>query len=252
MSTLRDELAAVIYGGKVINPYEGFPADDYPLEDNGGGATPIFGYVFDLVKPRFVIEVGSWKGMSALWMGNWLREHIVPAQSVPGGHDFAGSPAGSHEPALENHPLILCIDTWLGCPEIYQAETSGVWGINGKRKFGRPQIYEQFLANVIRTELTEYILPFSTTSASAAQWLRMRMPALQADVIYIDASHDEPDVLRDCIDYWGLLKVGGVMFGDDYDRAFSGVIKAVTRFAEMKKVSLEIVAQERKWVLWKK
>jgi hypothetical protein len=226
MTDFREEVSALIYGGKVVNPYEGFQAEDYPLEANGGGATPIFGYIFEKIKPQFVIEVGSWKGMSALWMANWMRNQNIPGQ-------------------------ILCIDTWLGCPELYQAETSGIWGINGKRKFGRPQIYEQFLANVIKSELTGYILPFSTTSAAGAKWLKMRPLSKQADVIYIDGSHEEPDVLRDLIDYWDLLKSGGAMIGDDYDQGFTGVVKAVTRFAEMKRVSVEIVATERKWVIWK-
>jgi hypothetical protein len=235
----------------VVDPFEGFPAGEYQLDATGGGATPIFQMLFEALEPQFVIEVGSWKGMSALWMGNWLRAHNVCVPLSAGGSDGA---CMSVQPSmgLDFHPLLLCIDTWLGAPELYQVEASGAWGIQGKRKYGRPQIYEQFLANVILTELTDYILPFATTSSAAARWLLMKGFAEKADLIYIDGAHDEPDVMRDLIDYWELLKPGGALFGDDYDQNWTGVVKAVDRFAGMKKVSLEIIAGERKWVIWKR
>ena len=49
------------------------------------------------------------------------------------------------------------------------------------------------------------------------------------DFIYIDGSHDEEDVASDLRGYWGLLREGGVLFGDDYD--WPGVKAAVDRFA---------------------
>jgi predicted O-methyltransferase YrrM len=36
------------------------------------------------------------------------------------------------------------------------------------------------------------------------------------DIIYIDGSHDRPDVLEDAVLCWRLLKEGGIMIFDDY------------------------------------
>jgi hypothetical protein len=37
-----------------------------------------------------------------------------------------------------------------------------------------------------------------------------------ADLIYIDASHEEEDVYNDVLAWYKKLKVGGIMCGDDY------------------------------------
>ena len=36
------------------------------------------------------------------------------------------------------------------------------------------------------------------------------------DVIYVDGSHDAADILSDAVQSWELLKVGGILFFDDY------------------------------------
>lgn len=36
------------------------------------------------------------------------------------------------------------------------------------------------------------------------------------DVIYVDGSHDSPDVISDAVLGWRLLKLGGIMIFDDY------------------------------------
>jgi hypothetical protein len=43
-----------------------------------------------------------------------------------------------------------------------------------------------------------------------------RLPLESFDIIYIDGSHDEPDVLEDAILSWRLLKEGGMLILDDY------------------------------------
>lgn len=37
------------------------------------------------------------------------------------------------------------------------------------------------------------------------------------DFVYVDASHDSPNVLRDSVLAWDLLKIGGVLVWDDYE-----------------------------------
>lgn len=45
---------------------------------------------------------------------------------------------------------------------------------------------------------------------------RLATQGLQADFIYIDGSHEAPDVLVDACLAWNMLKPGGVMIFDDY------------------------------------
>ena len=40
------------------------------------------------------------------------------------------------------------------------------------------------------------------------------------DLIYIDGCHLAIDVLSDAVLSWGLLKIGGLMIFDDYDKIF--------------------------------
>ena len=42
------------------------------------------------------------------------------------------------------------------------------------------------------------------------------LPLDHYDIIYIDGSHDRPDVLEDAVLCWRLLKEGGIMIFDDY------------------------------------
>ena len=82
--------------GKILkeSPYEGFNHQDYPQDVQGWGSQhPIFQRVMGAIKPALVLEVGTWKGASALHMASLLK-----AQSQEKGGDRA----------------IICIDTWLG------------------------------------------------------------------------------------------------------------------------------------------
>ena len=77
------------------------------------------------------------------------------------------------------------------------------------------------------------------------EWLRYQ--GIKAEMIYIDASHEEEDVYQDLREYWDLLRDGGVIFGDDY--TWDGVRLAVDRFAREEKLPLTFVAD--KWILQK-
>jgi predicted O-methyltransferase YrrM len=78
----------------------------------------------------------------------------------------------------------------------------------------------------------------------AARWFARHQ--IQADLIYIDASHDEDDVYADLTHYWKLLRPGGIMLGDDWSDHWYGVICAVNRFAKEQQLPLKIV--KPKWL----
>jgi hypothetical protein len=68
---------------------------------------------------------------------------------------------------------------------------------------------------------------------------------IQADAIYIDASHEEDDVYQDLLDYSQVVKKGSILFGDDW--LWLGVQNAVKRFASEHKLAISHI--DDKWVI---
>lgn len=199
--------------------YEGFDFQSYPEDLAGwGGDSGAFNELIGETKPEFIIEVGSWKGASAVTMADALLFHGIEGR-------------------------ILCIDTWLGALEFWSDQ-------NDPERFqalecihGYPSVYYRFLANVCHRGHQQRIVPFSLPSTAAALWLLRTN--LRADLIYIDGSHEEEDVYQDLLDYHMLLKPGGRIFGDDW--GWSGVQAAVERFASEEKLPIRHLYD--KWIL---
>ncbi|MEA3207948.1 MAG: hypothetical protein QOE70_1005 [Chthoniobacter sp.] len=204
------------------DPYEGFDFQSHPLDLQGwGGESPAFRELISEIKPRLVIEVGSWKGASAVQMGLAIEEANLPT-------------------------TILCVDTWLGALEFWLDHHDPERYQSLQLRHGYPSVYSQFLANVCHRGLQKRIVPFPQTSSIAAVWLRKQ--GITAELIYVDGSHEEEDVYQDLCSYWELLAGGGILFGDDY--AWDGVRLAVDRFA--REIGLEIRFLADKWVLKKR
>jgi len=203
------------------NPYAGFPYRNYQLDLQGGGESPLFRQVLKDLRPVLVIEVGSWKGASAVQVAKAARELGLPT-------------------------AVLCVDTWLGSLEHLTGRVDG-WSLPGDRQFGYPTLYFQFLANVLHCGCEDRIVPVPNTSANAARWFG-RVGVL-ADMIYVDASHEEDDVYQDLCLYWHLLRPGGILLGDDWNAYWYGVICAVNRFAKEKRVGINII--EPHWMIMK-
>lgn len=203
------------------DPYAGFDFASRPFDAHGWGSdSPAFRELILAHKPGLIIEVGSWKGGSALQMGAVLDEAALPG-------------------------TILCIDTWLGALEFWtDLEDPERYG-SLRLEHGWPTVYYQFLANVCHRGLQHRIVPFPQTSATGALWLRTF--GVRGDLIYIDGSHEEEDVYQDALDYWEVLAPGGILFGDDY--SWDGVRLAVERFARERGLHVTFLAD--KWLLRK-
>ena len=195
-----DMLAALLHD---VSPYEGFDPDAYAPDLQGWGSDdPIFRELIAAIRPKVIIEVGTWKGASAIHMARVAEE-------------------------LGLDTRIICVDTWLGSPEHFLAQQPG-WRESLLLRNGFPHLYFTFLANVVRSGLSERIIPLPSTSENAAVILRARRIA--AELVYIDAAHEEEPAYRDFRLYWDLLSPDGVLLGDDYI-AWEGVTRAANRFA---------------------
>jgi hypothetical protein len=205
------------------DPYAGFRCTDYPLDLSGWGSEdPNFELMIAQVRPKLIIEVGSWKGASAINMARMLQRYAIP------GH-------------------ILCVDTWLGGLEVWVRQDNPKYYDALNIKNGYPSIYYQFLANVLHTGLEQYITPFPQTSQIAARWLRQH--EVRADLIYLDASHDDEDLYLDLVKYWELLNPRGAIFGDDFD-LWASVREAVVRFG--REYGVHVESRARQWVIVKR
>ncbi len=198
--------------------YEGIEALNLPDDLQGWHSThPIFAQLIEEVKPLNILEVGSWKGASAIHMANLAPLAIVTA-----------------------------CDTWLGGADHelnQQVETSVL-----PREHGYPRLYFQFLHNVAKAGLQKRIRPIPQTSLNGARLLKAH--AYTAQLCYIDGSHEYSDVFADIEAYWPLVEDGGILFGDDF--AFPGVQAAVIRFiAENELWSRVKVEVNNFWVIRK-
>jgi hypothetical protein len=58
--------------------------------------------------------------------------------------------------------------------------------------------------------------------------------------VYVDGSHDEPDVWADLCGWWDVLPPDGMLAGHDYHPDTPGVIAAVDRFAEERELVVRL------------
>ncbi|MCA8954026.1 MAG: class I SAM-dependent methyltransferase [Planctomycetes bacterium] len=185
------------------SPFADFDASSHAEDLRGWhGAHPIFGELVAAVRPELTIEVGTWKGQSAVTLGTAIQ-------------------------ALGPGRALVCVDTWLGALEFRRDFADAERYAALDLRHGYPQVYYQFLANVVKRGLEDVIVPFPQTSLIAARWFLQQ--GIQAELIYVDGSHEENDVYFDLVYYWQICRPGGVVFGDDLD--WAGVQTAVTRFA---------------------
>jgi len=202
-----------------VDPYEGFDATPYPDDLTGwGGNDPVFSMLIDKVQPRVIVEVGTWKGQSALNMVSLAKKY--------------------HEDVT-----VFCVDTWLGSSEFWMKQHSA----NQKMlnlKNGFPSFYYQFLANVVRAKAEDHIVPIPLPSAIAKRVLGDLKGAI--DLIYIDGDHAEDSVYQDISLWYPLLSDKGIMFG--HDQTWRSVRKAVWRYSHEIGIKKYIVINEF-WIM---
>lgn len=184
------------------SPYEDFDARLHPDDLQGWGSDdPVLVGAIQLLRAARVCEVGSWKGRSAIRMAQAAKAANIDTE-------------------------IVCVDTWLGSPEHWLKEYPDAYEslriINGI-----PHLYYTFLANVVRTGMTDMITPFPTTSENAAEIFKRL--GIRFELIYIDAAHEYEPAKRDFVAYYDLLTADGLLILDDYI-AWQGVTKAADEF----------------------
>lgn len=155
-------------------------------------------------KPRVSLEVGTYRGATSTQIAKLL-------DALPGCEDS----------------FVISMDTWLldlrfqwsGQLSTHKRETTG----STKTRYfheaeaaGISLMYWTFLQNVVATNTTHRIIPMPTASANGA--LALIAHQIRPEMIYLDASHANPDVFIDLENFYAVLAPGGILFADDYGR----------------------------------
>lgn len=196
------------------SPYTDFPVGFWAgtWYDDHGARREMFTKAIDRVNPGLIVEVGSFVGESAIFMSEHLKKRKQDA-------------------------AILCIDTWMGGIDHWEKRPADL-----KFWFGRPSLYYQFMGNVIQRGHQDMILPLSLDSLNGARLLRLL--GIVPSLVYVDASHEQGDALRDYEAYWNLLDKGGGLLVDDLTGWFPGVLHDWAAFTDIYKLNPEVEGEK--------
>jgi predicted O-methyltransferase YrrM len=186
------------------DPYADFSIEGWAPDLQGWGFRhPLFGELIAALRPRIIVEVGTWKGASAIHMAQEAKRHGIRTE-------------------------IICVDTWLGSAGTILRRDETFRSL--RHRHGYPQLYYQFLANVVHAGADDVIVPLPQTSDNAARILEEL--EIRPNLVYLDAAHDGAAVRRDLESYLPLLREPGALFGDDFvERHRPGLVRAVREFA---------------------
>lgn len=185
------------------DPYANF-SDFRPIDLQGWGSyEAVFEHLLTAVKPRILVEVGTWKGASAIHQASIARRLGIECE-------------------------IVCVDTWLGNWQHWSRSTGPGSRVDLATKNGFPTLYYQFLSNVIFMGFQNEITPLPLPGIAAAKLFAHL--ELEVDLIYIDGDHEYEAVSQDIRTWDAVLSRGGVLFGDDLH--WPGVRRAVDDFVK--------------------
>ena len=137
------------------------------------------------------LEVGSWVGGSSMIIGKELKK--------------------------QGKGILYCIDTWRGSPnyDVYEAERRGI---------NKDWVYKMFSRNIKVSGLNSYIIPIRKASDEAVK----DFPKESFDLVFIDGDHAYGQFKRDLLNYRELVKIGGILCGDDLEKFLPQTDKELT------------------------
>lgn len=148
--------------------------------------------LFSIVRPTFVLEVGSMLGGSAIMMAETLKRLGMDAS-------------------------VVCVDPFTGDTNSW-VNPDFRWAL--RLRNGVPGVLPGFLANVVDKRCDDVIIPINTTSIVGMRALSRAVKdgriSSAPQAIYLDSAHEEGETLLELRLAWQLLQPGGVLFGDDW------------------------------------
>jgi len=127
------------------------------------------------IQPRFVVEVGSFTGLSSVRFGKALVN------------------AG-----LRQRSFLLCIDTWLG--DLNMLLNKRDFAASLSWRAGEPELYDQWVAHIVAAGLQDVVLPLRQTSLLGARFLKA--VRWQADLVFLDSAHEVDETFAELVLFW--------------------------------------------------
>ncbi len=140
-----------------------------------------------------MVELGSWKGRSAIYAASEIKRR-------------------------HKNVRFVCVDTWEGNADEPDMAALIVDANN------RGGLYKEFVENINRCGVADYIKPLRMTTVEGAKQFADR----SVDFIYIDAGHSYENVTQDLEAWYAKLKPGASCAGHDIAR--DSVRRAVKDF----------------------
>jgi hypothetical protein len=242
VAVLRQELFETLMAKLWVgNPYDVARVSTLPYDaqEDWGRDSQLLRTVVQRIRPQVIVEVGTWKGCSAMAMCDALR-------------------------AVNADPTVICVDTWGGLQawlewlrdiktdrglpiiDAWQdgASAAGTSDLTWPGEIGN---FLQFTSNVVSRAMDQNIVPMPIDGRFAASWFRQNH--VKPDLVLLDASHDRGETLVLMNAYWDLLDRGAVMIGLDYHLTQPGVIEAVHEFSLARDVLISF--QSNMWMACK-
>lgn len=141
---------------------------------------PVWNELIDQLKPARILEIGSYEGLSTCYMVERCTQH-KPVE-------------------------VYCVDSWAGGVE-HDPATMGA----AEHRFDHNIALAQKRAR--NAAVVHKIKQFSNLALAG---LVSTLGPGVFDLVYVDGSHQAPDVLTDAVMGFQLLRIGGLMIFDDY------------------------------------
>ena len=202
--TVKAELLKELYLGQDPLSFSPGVQPDFTYNHTFVRSTEIDYFIFLLQRAfgqvHFVMELGSFKGGSAIVISERLRAHAKEEFSLVCIDPFTGDVnmwAWSNQPQLNEQHNYLSLSR------------------------GLPTIYSTFRANIVASGHADFIIPIPVT---AVVGLRLIMRLVEEErlsyrpqLIYLDSSHEEVETLHEIKLAWALLSEHGILVGDDFN-----------------------------------
>jgi len=150
-----------------------------------GAAKKVWEELIPQIKPKIILEIGSYEGASACYLINKLATEID----------------------IEIH----CVDTWGGGIE---HQSGGAFETD--MNFVESRFHHNLSLAIANAKNKVNLVVHKKLSDMCLSQLIHERGKNYFDFIYIDGSHQAPDVLCDAVLSFKLLKIGGFMVFDDY------------------------------------
>ncbi|MFP3567190.1 class I SAM-dependent methyltransferase [Paraburkholderia sp. SIMBA_030] len=151
----------------------------------GAAAKGVWDQLIPQIKPEKILEIGSYEGASACYLIETLAK----------------------EQAIEIH----CVDTWEGGIEHQAGGTAEADMSSVESRF----YHNVRLATRHSSDRVELVVHKGYSDECLSRLIAEGKKGY-FDFVYVDGSHQAPDVLCDAILGFKLLKIGGVIAFDDY------------------------------------